>query len=54
MFSFIKKYAADISGIDVYPKVALFLFVFVFAAMIFVALKADKNYIEEIAHLPLD
>ncbi len=54
MFSFIKKYAADISGIDIYPNIALFLFLVVFLAMILIALKADKKYIEEVEHLPLD
>jgi len=54
MFSFFRNYAATINSIDVYPKVALFLFLSVFIAMIFIALKADKKYIEEIEHLPLD
>ena len=54
MFSFFKNYAATINSVDIYPKVALFLFLFVFVAMIFIALKADKDYIREIEHLPLD
>ena len=53
MFSFFRNYAATIDSIDVFPKVALFLFLFVFVAMIFIALKADKNYIKEIEQLPL-
>lgn len=54
MFSFIKKYATGISGIDLYPKVALAVFVIVFISMIWFALKADKNYIHELEQLPLD
>ena len=53
MFSFFRNYAATIDSVDVYPKVALFIFVFVFVGMIFIALKADKNYIKEIEQLPL-
>lgn len=54
MFSFLKNYAATINSVEVYPKIALFLFLTVFIGMIVIALKADKKYIEEIEHLPLD
>ncbi|HLP50267.1 MAG TPA: hypothetical protein VK154_05245 [Chitinophagales bacterium] len=54
MFSFLKNYAATINSVDVYPKIALFLFLTVFIGMILIALKADKNYIREIEQLPLD
>ena len=54
MFSFIKKYAETIQGIDVYPKVAIFLFLLVFIGMIWFALKADKGYIKELENLPFD
>jgi cytochrome c oxidase cbb3-type subunit 3 len=54
MFSFFRRYAETIDGVNVYPKVALFLFLLVFVGMILVALKADKKYIDEIGRLPLD
>jgi cytochrome c oxidase cbb3-type subunit 4 len=54
MFSFIKQYAQSINGVDLYPKVALALFLTVFIAMVVFALKADKNYIHELEQLPLD
>jgi cbb3-type cytochrome oxidase subunit 3 len=54
MFSFIKKYATGISGIELYPKIALTIFVIVFIGMIWFALRADKNYINELEQLPLD
>jgi len=54
MFSFLKNYAATINSVDIYPRIALFIFFTVFVAMIYVALRADKEYIKEIEHLPLD
>jgi len=54
MFSFIKKYATGISGIDLYPKVALAIFVIVFVGMIWFALSANKDYIHDLEQLPLD
>ena len=38
---------------DIYPNIALFIFVFVFIAMLFITVKADKEYIKEIEQLPL-
>lgn len=52
MFSFIKKYAESISGIDIYPNVALAIFLVVFAGMIWFALRADKQYIHELEQIP--
>lgn len=54
MFSFIKKYAETMNGAVVYPKVAMFLFLIVFVAMVWFALKADKGYIHELESMPLN
>ncbi|MES2619472.1 MAG: CcoQ/FixQ family Cbb3-type cytochrome c oxidase assembly chaperone [Bacteroidota bacterium] len=54
MFSFIKKYAETIQGIEVYPKIAMFFFLVVFIGMVWFALRADKKYITELENLPLD
>jgi cytochrome c oxidase cbb3-type subunit 4 len=54
MFSFIKKYAETINGVDAYPKIGLFLFVVVFVGMVWFALKADKSYIAELEQLPIN
>ncbi|MFN8299062.1 MAG: CcoQ/FixQ family Cbb3-type cytochrome c oxidase assembly chaperone [Chitinophagales bacterium] len=54
MFSFIKKYAASLNGVEVYPKIGIVLFLLVFAGMLWFALKADKNYIHELEQIPLD
>ncbi len=42
------------NGAEVYPKIGLAIFLLVFAAMIWFALRADKKYIEELEHLPFD
>ncbi|MBX2902253.1 MAG: CcoQ/FixQ family Cbb3-type cytochrome c oxidase assembly chaperone [Chitinophagales bacterium] len=54
MFSFIKKYATGISGIDIFPDISLVIFVLVFAAMLWFALRADKKYIKELEEIPLN
>ena len=54
MFSFIKKYAESISGIDIYPNIALAIFLVVFLGMIWFAIRADKQYIHELEQIPLE
>lgn len=54
MFSFIKKYAASINGIEVYPKLGLIIFGIVFIVMTWFAIRASKEYMDELAHLPID
>ncbi len=54
MFSFIRKVAETMNDAVVYPKVALIFFVVVFAAMVWFALRANKNYISELEKLPLE
>jgi cbb3-type cytochrome oxidase subunit 3 len=53
MFSFIKKYAESLTGVDIYGDIGLLLFVIVFAGAVIFALKANKGYISELAELPL-
>jgi hypothetical protein len=52
MFSFIKKYATTITGIDIYPNISLLIFVTLFALMILFVIKANKQYIEELENIP--
>ena len=54
MFSFIKKYAESMNGVDVYPKIAMFIFLVVFVDMLLIVWKADKKYIDELEHMPLN
>jgi hypothetical protein len=53
MFSFIKKYAESLAGVDIYGDIGLVLFLVVFIAAVIFALKANKHYISELAELPL-
>jgi len=54
MFSFIKKYAESLNGADIYGDIGLVLFVVVFLAAVVFALKANKDYIADLAQLPLN
>lgn len=54
MFSFIKKYAENLAGVDVYGDVGLLLFLIVFLVFVAFAYAANKEYIAEMAHLPLE
>lgn len=54
MFSFIKKYATGISGIDIFPDIALAIFMAVFIAMLWFAIRANKNYIKEVENIPFE
>jgi cbb3-type cytochrome oxidase subunit 3 len=54
MFSFIKKYAESLNGVDVYGDIGLVIFVVIFLGAVLFALKANKGYIDELAALPLN
>jgi hypothetical protein len=54
MFSFIKKYAESLAGVDIYGDIGLVLFVIVFAGVLIVTLTANKEYIAELAQRPLN
>jgi cbb3-type cytochrome oxidase subunit 3 len=54
MFSFIKKYAESLAGVDIYGDIGLVLFVIVFAGVLIVTLTANKEYIAELAQIPLN
>jgi cytochrome c oxidase cbb3-type subunit IV len=54
MLKFISKYADKISGIDIYPIIALIIFVVFFAAMLVYVKKMKKSSIDEMKNLPLD
>jgi len=53
MFSFIKKYAESLDGVGIYGDIGLVLFVIVFVGVLFVTLTANKEYIAELAQIPL-
>ena len=54
MFKFIKQYAESIRGIDIYPIISLFIFLFFFIAVLWFVKKMDKRQVEKMSNLPLD
>lgn len=54
MFSFFRRYAETIAGVNVYPKISLIIFFVFFIALLWFTFRADKKYIEEQASIPLD
>ncbi|MBK7148693.1 MAG: cbb3-type cytochrome c oxidase subunit 3 [Bacteroidetes bacterium] len=54
MFSFVKKYTESLGGAEFYGDAALLVFVIVFAGMLWMALRADKNYIHELEQIPFN
>jgi cytochrome c oxidase cbb3-type subunit 4 len=54
MFSFIKKYAETLQGVDIYPKISLLIFFTVFCIIIIALLKMSKKTISELERIPLD
>ena len=54
MFSFFRRYAETIAGVNVYPKISLIIFFIFFVGLLWFTFKADKKYIEEQANIPLD
>ncbi len=54
MFSFFRRYAETIAGVNVYPKISLIIFFVFFIALLWFTFRADKKYIQEQANIPLD
>lgn len=54
MFKFIKQYAETINGIDIYPIISLFIFLFFFLAVLWYVKKMDRSSVEKMSNLPLD
>ncbi len=54
MFSFIKKYADTLQGVDLYPKISLVIFFTVFCIIIIALLTMNKKTIREMERIPLD
>ncbi len=54
MFSFFKRYAETIAGVGVYPKISLVIFFVFFIALLWFTFRANKQFIDEQANIPLD
>ena len=44
----------QIAGVEIYPIISLVIFFVFFAVVAYLALTANKEYIEEMKNLPLD
>lgn len=49
-----KHYFEQIDGIEIFPMIALFVFISFFLGLIIWVLKANKKYIKEMSELPLE
>ena len=54
MFKFIKKYAEDIDGINIYPMISLVIFFLFFIVLLYYVKKMDKAHVQKISRIPLD
>ncbi len=48
-----KELLQSIEGIEIYPIISLFIFLALFAGIIWWILKLDKSYVKEMEKLPL-
>ena len=54
MFSFFKRYAETIAGVNIYPKISLTIFFIFFLALLWFTYRTNNEYIDEQANIPLD
>ncbi len=52
MFSFIRKYAETIQGAEMYPKIALMIFLGFFLFWTIWIMKVNRGYIKELEEMP--
>lgn len=48
-----KHYFEQIDGIEIFPMIALFVFITFFLGLLIWVIKANKKYIKEMSELPL-
>ncbi len=48
-----KELLQSIEGIEIYPLISLFIFIALFAGVVWWILKLDKGYVKEMETLPL-
>ena len=49
-----KHYFEQIDGIEIFPMIALFVFITFFLGLLIWVIKANKKYIKEMSELPLE
>ena len=54
MFKFIKQYAEQISNVDVYPIISLFIFFLFFLVLLVMVKKMKKERVELLSNLPFE
>jgi hypothetical protein len=54
MFKFIKQYAEEIDGVNIYPMISLVIFFLFFVVLLYYVKKMDKTKVKEISRIPLD
>ena len=54
MLKFIKGYASNIDGIEIYPILSFIIFFLFFLAVLYYVITANKTYIEELSNLPFE
>lgn len=54
MLKFIKGHLESMSDVEVYPIISLLIFFSFFVMVTYWVIKARKEYIDEVSHLPLD
>ena len=54
MFKFIKQYAEQIDGVNIYPMISLLIFFLFFVVLLYYVKKMDKKKVNEISRIPLD
>ncbi len=54
MLKFVKNYMETISGIEIYPIIALLIFFTFFVILFWWVLTAKKEYINTVSNLPLE
>ena len=54
MFKFIKQYAENISGVDIYPLISLLIFFTFFIVLLVLVKKMGKERVTELSNIPFE
>ena len=54
MFKFIKQYAENITDVNIYPLISLFIFFIFFVVLLVVVKKMDKERVKELSNIPFN
>ncbi|HQW92244.1 MAG TPA: CcoQ/FixQ family Cbb3-type cytochrome c oxidase assembly chaperone [Ferruginibacter sp.] len=54
MFKFIKQYAENIAGINIYPMISLFIFFVFFIVLLIFVKKMNRERVQELSNLPFE